>query len=100
MSIRVTCGSGHRFKVKDKYSGKIGKCPKCKARVEVPVVVGSYVADGDSVIDDHAQEQHSGSDISLVGSRVNNTEACPMCQTDVPIWHCKCGECGYRFAGR
>ena len=87
MGIRVTCDNGHRFKVKEKYSGKTGKCPKCKARVQVPVVVGSYVQDGGSVLDDN--DQHSGSGISLIGSRVSNTEPCPGCGKDVLIWHCK-----------
>lgn len=103
MSIRVTCDNGHRFKVKEKYSGKTGKCPKCKARVEVPVVVGSYTRDNSSVLDDDAHEaghEHSGSGISLIGSRVNNTEPCPRCEKLVPIWHCKCDDCGHRFAGR
>ena len=100
MGIRVTCENGHRFKVKEKYAGKTGRCPNCKARVEVPVVVGAYVPDGSNILDADALDQRSGSDISLVGSKVYNTELCPKCATPVPIWHCKCGDCGHRFAGR
>ena len=37
MSIRVVCPNGHVMKIKDKYAGKKGFCPVCKARVEVPV---------------------------------------------------------------
>jgi hypothetical protein len=36
MSIRVVCPNGHVLKVKDSFAGKIGLCPTCKARVEVP----------------------------------------------------------------
>ncbi len=34
--IHFTCSCGKRFKVPVKYSGKIGKCPKCKLRIRIP----------------------------------------------------------------
>jgi uncharacterized paraquat-inducible protein A len=36
MSIRVVCRNGHILNVKDELAGKIGLCPTCKARVQVP----------------------------------------------------------------
>jgi len=36
MSIRVSCPNGHALVVKDSFAGKVGLCPKCKARVSVP----------------------------------------------------------------
>jgi hypothetical protein len=36
MSIRVVCPNGHVLNVRDDLAGKIGLCPTCKARVEVP----------------------------------------------------------------
>lgn len=36
MSIRVICPNGHRLEVRDSLAGKVGLCPLCKARVEVP----------------------------------------------------------------
>jgi uncharacterized paraquat-inducible protein A len=36
MSIRVVCPNGHILNVKDSLAGKIGLCPTCKARVQVP----------------------------------------------------------------
>ena len=36
MSIRVVCRNGHILNVKDGLAGKIGLCPTCKARVQVP----------------------------------------------------------------
>jgi hypothetical protein len=36
VSIRVHCACGHRFRVKDKYAGKQGKCPSCGKMVRVP----------------------------------------------------------------
>ena len=36
MSIRVVCRNGHILNVKDSLAGKVGLCPTCKARVQVP----------------------------------------------------------------
>ena len=37
MSIRVTCNKCHtRFNVSEKFAGKEGPCPKCKAKIRVP----------------------------------------------------------------
>jgi uncharacterized OB-fold protein len=36
MSITVKCPGGHTLKVKDRYAGMIGRCPKCGVAVEVP----------------------------------------------------------------
>ena len=37
MAIQVTCSGCHaRFKVSDKYAGRKGPCPKCKAEITVP----------------------------------------------------------------
>ena len=37
MSIPVICRGCHaRFKVSDKFAGKSGACPKCKATINVP----------------------------------------------------------------
>ena len=37
MAIRVTCNKCHtRFNVSDKFAGKEGPCPKCKAKIKIP----------------------------------------------------------------
>src|SRR5206468_717565 len=37
MAIDVTCPSCHtRFQVSDKFAGKSGPCPKCKATIKIP----------------------------------------------------------------
>ena len=39
MAIRVTCIKCHtRFDVSDKFAGKEGPCPKCKATIKVPAL--------------------------------------------------------------
>jgi hypothetical protein len=37
MSIEVTCPNGHWLRIKEKYAGKQGGCPICRAPVCVPV---------------------------------------------------------------
>lgn len=45
--IDFDCGTcGRKIKVKDEYAGKRGKCPQCKAVVEVPVPAPVPEADG------------------------------------------------------
>ena len=37
MAIQVTCPGCHkRFQVSDKFAGKEGPCPKCKAKIKIP----------------------------------------------------------------
>ncbi len=36
MAIRVVCPNGHVLNVKDRFAGRTGLCPRCKARVRVP----------------------------------------------------------------
>ena len=36
MSIQVSCPNGHVLRVKDRFAGKSGYCPRCRAKVRVP----------------------------------------------------------------
>lgn len=37
MTIQITCSACHaRFKVSDKFAGRKGPCPKCKAEITIP----------------------------------------------------------------
>jgi uncharacterized paraquat-inducible protein A len=45
MSIRVVCRNGHILNVKDELAGKIGLCPTCKARVQVPQLPRSELSE-------------------------------------------------------
>ena len=36
MGIRFFCPNGHKLNVKSELAGKIGICPKCQARMEIP----------------------------------------------------------------
>ncbi|CAE7504766.1 unnamed protein product [Symbiodinium sp. KB8] len=41
MGIKVECSNGHTFKVKDKYAGRKGLCPRCQVVVLVPDLLTS-----------------------------------------------------------
>jgi hypothetical protein len=44
MSIRVTCPGCHtRFNVSEKFAGKEGPCPKCKAKIRIPAATEEVV---------------------------------------------------------
>jgi hypothetical protein len=50
MSIRVVCPNGHALKIKEKYAGRAGLCPICKARIKVPAPQTDVIPD-DSIMD-------------------------------------------------
>jgi len=70
MSIRVVCPNQHPLKIKDKYAGKTGLCPICKARVQVPFPDTIPFRDED--IMDVLQPHESG--LSLVESAASDCE--------------------------
>jgi len=102
--------------VKDKYAGKSGLCPHCRARVHVPV---PDVSDDEIVnllgpleprttephdegfvhqVDAH-EEGHRESGVSLNGSSiVRHEKRCPNCKEAVPIWYASCPHCGIYFS--
>ena len=47
MSIQVVCPSGHQLNVKDRWAGRVGFCPVCKARVKVPTSAPGYLSEED-----------------------------------------------------
>ncbi|MEM1304084.1 MAG: hypothetical protein AAGG46_04275 [Planctomycetota bacterium] len=120
MGIQVQCPHGHTFKVKDKYAGKRGLCPKCAGQVVVQVpeagvsratetayrqaVLDEHKAahavppapggSGGSVFDDHPANHDSGTSGSLLGSSVMRHNVKCACGASVPMWFAKCPSCG------
>jgi len=45
MSIKVRCPNGHLLSVSDRFAGKSGLCPACKARVQVPQARAAAVSE-------------------------------------------------------
>ena len=115
MGIKVECPHGHIFKVKDKYAGRKGLCPRCPGQVVVQVpdlltsqeatyrkavadeVRASHTAAGDpsssSVLDDVLADDASSSG-SLLGSSVIRHHVKCKCGQAVPMWFAKCPSCG------
>ncbi|MEN0111449.1 MAG: hypothetical protein AAF805_12070 [Planctomycetota bacterium] len=115
MGIMVKCPNGHVFKVKDKYAGRKGLCPRCPGQVVVQVpdtlseetqaahrrVVAEEVrhaqaaasASAASVLDDSLHDDPNSSG-SLLGSSVIRHNVKCECGQSVPMWFAKCPACG------
>lgn len=119
MGIRVECPHGHIFKVKDKYAGRKGLCPRCTGQVQVlvpelPNLLSSKETEADyrkavaddvrasqsspadhaaSVLDDTLHDSASSSG-SLMGSSVIRHQVKCKCGQKVPMWFAKCPSCG------
>ena len=116
MGIQVECPNGHTFKVKDKYAGKKGLCPKCEGQVVVQVpealpektehafreaIIQEHRAthaapstSSSSVFDDHPAEADASTSASLIGSSVIRHKTKCECGASVPMWYAKCPSCG------
>ena len=97
MSIRVVCPNGHALKIKDKYAGKAGLCPICKARIKVPVPQVDVLPE-DSIMDILQPHESGLSGLALEVPDFGNDPAdrwpgaekdqtmklCAKCHKDIP----------------
>ncbi len=79
MSIQITCQKCHkRFKVSEKFAGKSGPCPNCKATIRVPekseeIVIhapenlGPRNASGQAVLKPIEREEVQATPVAVVG---------------------------------
>lgn len=79
MPIQVICHGCHaRFKVSDKFAGKVGPCPKCKVEIKIPekdeeVVIhapeefGPKGASGEAVLKPIEREERTFSQPVIIG---------------------------------
>jgi len=118
MPIKVTCPNGHTLKVKDKYAGQTGLCPKCQARVLVPALNEDAICDliGPPPPEDewseglpvHQDPKHRGlGESSGIGSGstlressiiASKTKVCPKCRNHINARFDLCPNCGLYFA--
>jgi hypothetical protein len=119
MAIRCKCPNGHELKVKEKFAGQAGLCPRCGARVLVPHPVPAL---NDEAIVDllgppsveepenlpvHQEEAHrvrgsegsSMSGVSLLSSSLLNrgTKVCGKCKKEVRVTYDICPHCRTYF---
>ncbi|MBX7166339.1 MAG: zinc ribbon domain-containing protein [Pirellulales bacterium] len=116
MSIQVTCPNGHVLKVKDKYAGQTGLCPRCQARIYVPEPAAAPLSE-DAIVDllgppsrvdldampVHQESRHlSDSGDSLMGgSSVHAggpSRECPKCRKHVAATYRICPHCWTYFS--
>jgi hypothetical protein len=99
MAIAVTCPNGHVLKVKDEFAGKLGRCPHCQAKVQVPTPV-AVISDDDilAVLGPSGAGRRSGDsslELELSDSGALHRKAiCPECggKTSIAFTHCpRCG---------
>ncbi len=118
MSIQVACPNGHNLRVKDRFAGKGGYCPHCRAKVHVPLpeefreddimsVLGPPppmpMNESESESDDevyvHQEPQHARpaeeSGIGLAGSSIlRRGKVCPSCHVSTSFASSVCTRCG------
>lgn len=98
MSIEVKCPNGHQLKVKDSMAGVTGRCPLCKAVVQVPKPEPPKGISEDAILDflgpsptlddkSLSDTIHDFGDSSIMrGSGIHRTprKTCTKCNRDIP----------------
>jgi hypothetical protein len=124
MPIDVVCPNGHALKIKEKYAGKTGLCPKCRAAIDVPAPRPSSIDElidlvprapvkftdaAASVHDDDDDDPRSpctghahspsraGESLLSSSSLVKHQKVCPKCFQVAPIWFARCQHCNHFF---
>jgi RNA polymerase subunit RPABC4/transcription elongation factor Spt4 len=100
---------GHKLKVKDRYAGKTGLCPRCGSRVRVPGVSEQEILRllaCDGLIEaDHPEPAAVLPGAEAAETRpvrlplTSGSKACPRCKKDVRAGFDLCPYCGTYFAG-
>jgi len=114
MSIEVRCPNGHLLKVKDKYAGQTGLCPKCQARGLVPKPVEAMSeqaicdflgppSEDDTPVHQEPSLQNtgsgaSGSSLIQAAFAARETKTCPKCKHEVRICYALCPYCHTYFS--
>ena len=114
MSIQFKCPNGHLLKVKDKYAGQTGLCPKCQARVLVPQApppltddaiadfIGPPPLDEDRPVHQELPSADlagsSGSSLIQSAMAARETKICPKCKQEVRVCYTLCPNCHTYFS--
>ena len=102
MTIRFACSNGHLLQAKDRYAGRIAKCPRCGKSVRVPQpqrrsgvtdtqalrLVGSYTP--------HSSVVSSGMTMETAGP---SERTCPRCKATVATTYRICPHCQVYLGG-
>ena len=116
MAISVSCPNGHELKIKDKYAGRKGLCPKCQAIVDVPDLsiaiseqavvdlLGSSAPHGREPLPVHQDDKHhtkiDDDDSTVTGISsvaLAKTKICPKCRKEISTTFHVCPHCRTYF---
>jgi hypothetical protein len=73
MAIEIQCPNQHLLRVKDEFAGKVGLCPHCHAKVQVPFatqVHGENQAPLDECVHQAPRRKESGPGSSILLKKV------------------------------
>lgn len=121
MSIQLTCPNGHRLVAKDSNAGRTGKCPVCKAAVNIPVITEAVISESAiiSILGDPGlkKKERIGTTISPTkkpagtpvpvpagetsGSSVSkpHIKLCPSCEREIDLGYHICPHCHTYITG-
>jgi len=103
MPIEVQCPNGHQLWVKDELAGKTGLCPRCRAKVQVPVRKPvpedeQFPFDFDEFVRQEPQHEHTGGESGVIPSDsscfLKKHKSCPGCGNLTSYSFSHCPRCG------
>lgn len=124
MPIQFKCPNGHELRVKDKFAGQAGLCPRCQVRVLVPSPAKAVNEDAilemlgppnpvptaNEPLPVHQEPRDAGApaaDDSAAGSGLmrstllhRGTKKCPKCHREVRVAYNLCPHCRTYFTDR
>jgi hypothetical protein len=119
MPIQLKCPNGHHLAAKESNAGKTGKCPVCKAAVNIPVLHPQVVTDSAvvSILGDpgSVKKDKVGTTISPIkkktvvsplgqlsssaSSALPHVRICPSCEQEIDMGYHICPHCHTYITG-
>ncbi|MDR0705597.1 MAG: hypothetical protein LBF88_11490 [Planctomycetaceae bacterium] len=118
MPIQLKCPNGHHLSAKESNAGKTGKCPVCKATVNIPLhqkvitdsAVVSILSDSSSVKKDKMgttiSPNKKKSVVSSLGQLSSSSSSvsphirlCPNCEREIDMGYHICPHCHTYITG-
>ncbi len=111
MTIRVVCPNGHALSVKDRLGGKVGRCPKCKAEIRIPMPRDDLTEDAimdilgahESVSAPHAARPGTPATAEVPATRAEQSvppkKSCHKCHQEIESGTHICPHCNTYIAG-
>ncbi|MGL6225531.1 MAG: hypothetical protein ACRC10_02775 [Thermoguttaceae bacterium] len=116
MAIHLRCPNGHHLTAKETNAGKVGKCPVCKALVQIESVRPEVLSES-AVLDilgrpeprtmssarlvPNAIAQRPAATLGqrIVSSTLPTYKSCPNCERDIDVGYHICPHCHTYLTG-